>query len=616
VRIGVIVFACAATALGLLVPGDVGWRDSGEIGAAAATLGVAHPTGFPLDMMLLKLGELLPLGTLAFRQNLVVALVSAACLGTLAEVVAAIAGRLWLRGGAAGGALAAGVLLGWETFAGTALVVEVYSTGLLLVLATALELLGRRRTSVLGALLGFAAGAHVLAFAMVGLLASTQLRRTRSRLVPMAAVTAPVVLYLPLASGRNPPLDWGDPETLTRLWEHLSGARIRGAYGGEMLGGVEALRDLGAQLAELWPAGILVLVALRFGRRREVLGVVALLVLDVAYGTFVNPMGIVDRQVGHVAGAAVATLAGVGAAWLAAGRARWVAYVAAVAMAAPVAGAEAARSAHAGSELHGDGGTYAALPSRSLVLCSSDDACAIALFTRYAVGARPDVAVVVAQHLWEPRERARVGWGFRMEDPGRPSTPDDRGALALRLARRIALGGHGRPVRVEESSSAPGSAAWPPAELAVLGLSRRIRTVEDVEARYARRAPLEAERARRAWAQVFDEMGKSALRRGDGGEALRAFRRAVAVAPHRGAGWTNLGVVLLRGGALGEAERALRAAVSTEPERAAGWVNLVQVHVAGRDLEAARAVLQEAAERGVRDERLDEWGTRLEAAPR
>jgi hypothetical protein len=33
--------------------------------------------------------------------------------------------------------------------------------------------------------------------------------------------------YLPLRSAADPALDWGDPETLRRLWEHVTGAQFR-----------------------------------------------------------------------------------------------------------------------------------------------------------------------------------------------------------------------------------------------------------------------------------------------------------------------------------------------------------------------------------------------------
>src|SRR5262245_26488949 len=44
--------------------------DSGDLVTAAATLGVAHPTGYPTYLLLAHLFQLLPLGDPAFRTNL------------------------------------------------------------------------------------------------------------------------------------------------------------------------------------------------------------------------------------------------------------------------------------------------------------------------------------------------------------------------------------------------------------------------------------------------------------------------------------------------------------------------------------------------------------------
>lgn len=49
---------------------DVYLEDSGELIAAAAHLGIAHPSGYPLYLLLGKLFSWLPVGTVAFRFNL------------------------------------------------------------------------------------------------------------------------------------------------------------------------------------------------------------------------------------------------------------------------------------------------------------------------------------------------------------------------------------------------------------------------------------------------------------------------------------------------------------------------------------------------------------------
>ena len=59
-----------AAYLSTLAP-DVTFTDSGELAAVAATLGVAHPTGYPLFTLLGHLWTLLPLpGTVIYRMNL------------------------------------------------------------------------------------------------------------------------------------------------------------------------------------------------------------------------------------------------------------------------------------------------------------------------------------------------------------------------------------------------------------------------------------------------------------------------------------------------------------------------------------------------------------------
>src|SRR6185503_17540515 len=76
------VFLCYTTTLapGLTWTND--GADGGDLITAAATLGVAHPTGYPTYLLLAHLFQYLPIGDLAFRTNLLsaaAALLAAAC---------------------------------------------------------------------------------------------------------------------------------------------------------------------------------------------------------------------------------------------------------------------------------------------------------------------------------------------------------------------------------------------------------------------------------------------------------------------------------------------------------------------------------------------------------
>jgi hypothetical protein len=54
----------------------ISWGDSAEFITVAYTLGIAHPSGYPLYTMMGKLFTLLPIGSVAFRVNLMSAVIA------------------------------------------------------------------------------------------------------------------------------------------------------------------------------------------------------------------------------------------------------------------------------------------------------------------------------------------------------------------------------------------------------------------------------------------------------------------------------------------------------------------------------------------------------------
>ena len=65
-----------------LLPG-IAFGDWGEMQTIPHVLGVAHPTGYPTYIMLAWLAEHVPIGSVAFRANLLLAVFVSAALGTL-----------------------------------------------------------------------------------------------------------------------------------------------------------------------------------------------------------------------------------------------------------------------------------------------------------------------------------------------------------------------------------------------------------------------------------------------------------------------------------------------------------------------------------------------------
>ncbi len=201
--------------------------DSGELVAAVHTLGIPHPTGYPLYVLLGKLWTLaVPVGSIALRMSLF----SAAC---AAGAAAGLYGLARAEGLSRFAALVAALLLAFSpSFWAEANVQRVYALNSLFVVAAlaaafAWKRTGRDRTLVLAFFLcGLGATNHMfmgvfaLALALWAPWSDRQLRR-RGRTLGAAAGALTMgllpYLYLFLRSRQQPRLDWGNPETLGSL---------------------------------------------------------------------------------------------------------------------------------------------------------------------------------------------------------------------------------------------------------------------------------------------------------------------------------------------------------------------------------------------------------------
>ena len=246
--------------------------DSGELIVAARTLGVAHPPGFPLYIMLAHLVAMLPIGSIAARVNFASALFAAGALAIMSllsiEAVLAIrAPRRPQRGAGrppddAAGASQSVILAVIPVATGTLLltisrtlwsyatVAEVYTLNTLLILVVFWLMLRWRRTQLqaptkatdrllYGAALSFGLGLGVhhvtVGLTLPGLAALVYATEGaaffKSRRLLIAALCAfaglMVYAYLPLAASYSPVLNWGDPRTLQRLWWHVTGRQFQ-----------------------------------------------------------------------------------------------------------------------------------------------------------------------------------------------------------------------------------------------------------------------------------------------------------------------------------------------------------------------------------------------------
>jgi tetratricopeptide (TPR) repeat protein len=198
--------------------------DSGELVTAVHVLGVPHPTGYPLYVLLGKLWTLLlPVGSIAFRMSLF----SSACAAAACAVLFLLCRRLGI--GLAAALTAALSLAFAPSFWGEANVQRVYSLNALFVVVTtwlACEWYLRREIRLfvatifvgsLGAANHTYMAIHVGIFAVFALLCAPAFV-LRPRVLAAAALAGLTGLlpyvYLPVASRFDPPLDWGNPESL------------------------------------------------------------------------------------------------------------------------------------------------------------------------------------------------------------------------------------------------------------------------------------------------------------------------------------------------------------------------------------------------------------------
>ena len=385
--------------------------DSGELVAAVATLGIPHPTGYPLYVLLGHLWTMLvPIGEPAWRMSLF----SAACGGGAAGVLyAVIRHEGWPMIAALTGAL---LFAAAPSVWGEANVQRVYAlNALFLALAMrAAQSWMRRPTAGRLARLFFVCGLgatnHVfmalVAVAVVpwALWAHPSVRHPRHWLrAPLAFVAGLLpYAYLPLRSRMDPVLDWGNPDTPARLaavvfrrdfWER--------AY-------LEQWSDLGAILldwvrsfgAEItWAAVSLAVlgVAAAWRGRLAVLAALVLLanVISMALHGSRSDLFIWHRY--YIPSyAMLAMLAGCGAGALIVRSPRWSRalplVLPAVLLAAGYRGFDRSRYAIADAFSRA---VLRAVPPGATLLATDDNVLFAVIYLHHALGLRPDVNLIM-----------------------------------------------------------------------------------------------------------------------------------------------------------------------------------------------------------------------------
>ncbi len=222
--------------------------DDGDIATAVTTLGVPHPTGYPLFILVGKLWTVMTpfLGEPAFRLNIFTALCGALTIPVAYRFIAELLEDLpWSR------EIAAGVSLSFAftpTLWSQSVSCEVYTANILflaLLLLLSLQFIraepgdgADRKLCLLALVYGLALTHHLtIALFFPAFVALVVWRKPslfgkdwRVLLSVIGCILLPLSLYIyiPLATKySHSPLKWGQPDTPSAFWLHLTGGQYR-----------------------------------------------------------------------------------------------------------------------------------------------------------------------------------------------------------------------------------------------------------------------------------------------------------------------------------------------------------------------------------------------------
>ena len=284
-------------------PATFYFEDSPELAACALSLGNTHPPGYPLLILLGRLVQSLPVGGVCFRFNLLSAASAAGAATILGLLVFRLSSTVWPESKTAAGA--ASVMAGgcWalsDTFWWEAVIGDKYPPYYMLFMLV--MLLGvvalkqsRRPAGTQIVLLGLAAGVcfgfhyyAIFALPMIALVIVYPAfsREMRSRVawlrilfLASALGILPLstrILFPPIRAAANVELNWGRPDSASRLNDYLRGRIYREAFeassipvssDGAAARFIQSLRFLHEEIPTILllgiPAGVLILVICR-----------------------------------------------------------------------------------------------------------------------------------------------------------------------------------------------------------------------------------------------------------------------------------------------------------------------------------------------------------------
>lgn len=221
----------------------VGFIDSGELATVVCTLGIAHPTGYPLFTLVGKIFSMLPIASEEImRLNMMSAFFVSCGLVVFYFFLCELLRSYTQEVKIIASFFATCSLAFSQTLWSQATGIEVYSLHFFLIVTILYFLLKAYHTNefrwwlIFSFLWGLAFTNHLTSILLAPAVLYFYIKThgvTKHSFRKLGMLSLPFIaslslyIYLPIRSAQNPILDWGNPETLEKLLWHISGKQFR-----------------------------------------------------------------------------------------------------------------------------------------------------------------------------------------------------------------------------------------------------------------------------------------------------------------------------------------------------------------------------------------------------
>ena len=225
---------------------SVGYIDSGELATVANTLGIAHPTGYPLYTLVARVISVIPISTeVIVRLNFLSALLTASAvlifffvvIELLEEEKKSTPGEIIISA-----AISSMILAFSKTFWQQGVSAEVYSLHLVLICLVllffikAIKMQEHRWWLLFAFIVGLSFTNHMTTILLAPALLYWFFAEhgiNKDALKKISLLSLPffsglsVYLFLPVRASQHPLLNWGNPQTVESFWWHVTGKQFR-----------------------------------------------------------------------------------------------------------------------------------------------------------------------------------------------------------------------------------------------------------------------------------------------------------------------------------------------------------------------------------------------------